>query len=156
MLYYTEAALSHREVPYETSICIYISGCINHCVDCHYPELKQYNYGDPLSKYYSDILNLYLQQASCVCFLGEGSGSPSDRAELCHYVSYANALNLKTCLYCGRDTDIEDWMCVFDYIKLGSYQPSLGPLTSPFTNQRMYKREHDDFINITALFQHPF
>ena len=152
MLKYTEVALSHREVPGEVSICIYISGCLNRCTDCHYPELQQADYGDPLSFYYSDIIDLYLRQATCVCFLGEGSCSAEDVDALQRYAAYARDKGLKTCLYSGRDVDIEPWMYCFDYVKLGSYQPTLGPLDSPTTNQRMFRKGTNAFRDITNLF----
>ena len=76
MLYYTEVCLSPYEVPGEQSICIYISGCLNRCKNCHYPELQYPDYGDVLSKRMSDIVALYHSQASCVCFLGEGRALP--------------------------------------------------------------------------------
>ena len=48
MLYYTEVCFSPYEVPEHESICIYISGCLNKCTDCHYPLLQQTDYGDTL------------------------------------------------------------------------------------------------------------
>lgn len=152
MLKYTEVGLSHREVPNETSLCIYLSGCMHKCVNCHYPELQRVDYGDLLSLYFNDIVDLYLRQCTCVCFLGEGRCGVFEKEEFSRYVTYANSKGLKTCLYCGRDTNIEPWMRTFDYIKTGSYQTELGPLDSPTTNQRMYKKETDAFIDITHLF----
>ena len=152
MLNYTEVALSHREVPGEVSICIYISGCLNRCAGCHYPELQKIDYGDPLSIYYSDIIDLYLRQATCVCFLGEGSCKVEDVNELQRYAAYARIKGLKTCLYSGRDVDIEPWMHCFDYVKVGSYQPLLGSLDHPSTNQRMFHKEAGAFKDITSAF----
>ena len=71
MLYYLDAGLSHDEIPFETSLCIYISGCINDCKDCHYPELKLYEYGDRLRDSFYQLVDLYSEQISCVCFMGE-------------------------------------------------------------------------------------
>lgn len=67
-------------------------------------------------------------------------------------VKYAKSLGLKTCLYCGRDTAIENWMNVFDYIKLGSYKEEFGGLDSKKTNQRMYKKESRKYRDITDAF----
>ena len=42
---------------------------------------------------------------------------------------------------------------LFDYIKIGPYIRHLGPLKSPTTNQRLYKRMPDDsFEDITYRF----
>jgi len=152
MLNYIEVALSHLEVPGETSICIYISGCLNRCADCHYPDLQRNDYGDPLSANYFNIVDLYLRQATCVCFLGEGACGNEERDELQRYATYAQGRGLKTCLYSGRDVDIEQWMHVFDYVKVGSYKSSCGPLNSPLTNQRMFRQEEFGFQDITAVF----
>ena len=144
MLYYTEFCLSPCEVPEEKSICIYISGCTNRCKNCHYPALQLHNYGESLGNFFADIIELYHKQASCVCFLGEGRGFPEDQAEVISYAEYAHAKGLKTCLYCGRDTGIESWMYVFDYIKLGSYREELGSLDSKTTNQRLYRKNDEN------------
>ena len=40
----------------------------------------------------------------------------------------------------------------FDYVKLGQYIESLGGLKSPTTNQRLYKRENDNWTDITSVF----
>ena len=151
MLKYTEIALSHREVPNEAALCIYISGCLNRCADCHYPELQRPDYGELLSVHYTDIIDLYLCQATCVCFLGEGSCEAEEKEELRRYAAYAAGKGLRTCLYSGRDVDIEPWMHAFDYVKVGSYKPAFGPLDSPSTNQRMFRKESDTFRDITSL-----
>ncbi len=55
-------------------------------------------------------------------------------------------------IYSGRDTVIEKWMHIFDYIKLGSYREELGTLDSVTTNQRMYrKNSHNNYEDITHL-----
>lgn len=156
MLYYTEFGLSHREVPNEESICIYISGCQNRCANCHYPELQRPNYGDLLFRNYRKIIELYLKAASCVCFLGEGKNTLLERKELTWYSAYAHTKGLKTCLYSGRDTFIEKWMKTFDYIKIGSYQPEQGALSDPRTNQRMYRKSGRGYVDITKEFWNGF
>ena len=112
MLRYTEFGLTHQEVPGESAICIYISGCPNGCEDCHYPELQSTTSGLPLKKYIYDIIDLYRSQATCVCFLGEGDCSSESKKELFEYALLAADDNLRTCLYSGRDTTIEEWMGV--------------------------------------------
>lgn len=153
MLHYTEFCISPYEVPGEQSICIYISGCTRKCKNCHYPELQLSDNGELLYKHFVDIVALYLKQASCICFLGEGKGLPQEKKELVLYAEYAHTKGLKACLYCGRDTVIETWMYVFDYIKLGSYREELGAIDSIMTNQHMYrKNSNNDYDDITYLF----
>lgn len=153
MLYYTEICISPHEVPGEESICIYISGCTNKCKNCHYPELQLPDYGDVLGKRLNDIISLYISQASCVCFLGEGKGCQEEIEELVKYAKYVHQKGLKTCLYSGRDTVIERWMSAFDYIKLGSYHEELGALDSKSTNQHLYRKSSNgDYEDITYMF----
>ena len=152
MLYYTEFGLSEREVPGESSICIYISGCCHNCLHCHYPLLKEKDYGEKLSNYYKDIIDLYLRQATCVCFLGEGANTEIEHDELRLAVEYAKLKGLKTCLYSGRDIEIEEWMHVFDYIKLGSYIERLGGLESENTNQVFWQKINGSFVPRNDLF----
>lgn len=152
MLRYVEVALSPYEVPGERSICIYIAGCQNSCVGCHFPELQQSDYGDLLGDYIVPIIELYRTQATCVCFLGEGKGDRSAQSELKKYAALAKQFGLKTCLYSGRDVLPESWMSCFDFIKLGSYIEACGPLDVPTTNQRFFKISEGTAQDITHVF----
>ena len=153
MLRYMEFGLSNIEVPDETSLCIYISGCLNKCRNCHYPELQSADEGELLSKYFKDIIMLYESMFTCVCFLGEGDISAESRNELLKYTEYIRNKGLKSCLYSGRDTDVEAWMKAFDYVKTGSYKEEYGSLYKRTTNQRFYAILNDDIIDITAKFR---
>lgn len=153
MLHYVEFGLSYMEVPGEVALCIYISGCSNRCVSCHYQELQQVDAGELLATYFEQILDLYHEYATCVCFMGEGDSSEESRTEMLSYVKECGKHDYKTCLYSGRDTIIEDWMKQFDYVKVGSYREEFGPLTSETTNQWMWKRISDnEFEDITFRF----
>lgn len=152
MLNYLEFCLSHMEVPGESCLTIYITGCQNMCVNCHYPELHNPSSGMPLYRYFGDMLNLYFNQITCVCFMGEGNADEESRSELSGYASKCIDNNLKTCLYCGRDTVIEDWMHIFDYIKTGRYIDERGPLTATTTNQHMYMKVKNGYTDITNRF----
>lgn len=152
MLFYTEVCLSHLEVYGERCLCIYISGCQNNCTGCHYPELKRNYFGDILKINFTDILDLYMKQASCVCFLGEGKCGEQEKKEFQKYCNIAHSRKFRTCLYSGRDIEIEDWMYCFDYIKLGSYKNEFGALDSPTTNQKMYMKIDGIYKDITFKF----
>lgn len=43
-------------------------------------------------------------------------------------------------------------MNLFDYIKIGSYQQDRGPLTSSKTNQKLYQKVNQKYVNITNCF----
>lgn len=153
MIHYIDVGLSNLEVPYETTICFYISGCRNNCINCHFKELRSTSSGDVLDfKRLHQMIQLYVNQASCVCFMGEGDESYETKNIFSDFVNIIHEYNLKACLYSGRDTDVESWMHCFDYVKTGSYIEKMGALTSKRTNQRMYKKVSGRFINITNLF----
>ena len=152
MLFYSEVHLSHKEIPGENSLCIYISGCKNKCPNCHYPELQHERYGDPLYLHFVDIIEAYSPQATRVCFLGEGAGTIEEQQELVCYANCARSIGLRTGLYCGRDTEPEEWMSAFTYIKVGSYKEALGPLDSRMTNQRMYMKGDGGYKDISSMF----
>lgn len=152
MLYYTEVDLSSYEIPGETTLNIYISGCQNRCIDCHYPELQSNEYGEPLNLNFKRIIELYSNYATCICFMGEGRGTTVERNEMQDYIEHIHLASMKAALYCGRDTTIESWMEDFDYVKVGRFYPDKGPLTAPTTNQKMYMKENSEWINITYSF----
>jgi len=152
MLYYTETGISYLEIPGEISLCVYISGCQNNCKNCHYPNLKIYNYGYVLKDNINFLVSAYLSKITCICFLGEGNGSIAERTEFFNHVEFAHNLNLKTALYSGRDIFPEDWMKIFDYVKVGSYQENLGDLFCRTTNQKLYQNLSGEFKDITKIF----
>lgn len=43
-------------------------------------------------------------------------------------------------------------MNIFDYIKLGNYSDELGGLTSPITNQKMFMKTDNMYVDITYMF----
>lgn len=153
MLYFCDVGLSHAEVPGETTLCFYISGCINRCKNCHFPELQFAEYGDRLSlEVFTKLVELYSPYETCICFMGEGNCTAETRNEMVQYTSIVHKRGYKCCLYSGRDTVIEEWMQVFDYIKIGAYKEKLGPLYSNTTNQRLYKKNQRTYEDITAVF----
>lgn len=85
-------------------------------------------------------------------FLGEGENTSNTRKELKKYANKAKKLGLKTCLYSGRDIEIEKWMNIFDFVKVGSYKKEFGSLFSETTNQKFYKKTTKGFIDITNIF----
>lgn len=156
MLRYAEVCLSSLEVPGEVSLCVYVSGCVNHCKSCHYPELQSPRFGNPLVDALPSIVSAYLSRATCLCMLGEGASGGREREELARFASYAHEHDLRAALYSGRDVEVEPWMASsFDYVKVGSYKEGLGGLTSPMTNQRLYLIADGVVEDITCRFWAP-
>lgn len=129
-----------EEIPDEITLALNISNCQNCCIGCHTPYLRQ-NIGDELDE--EKIKELIEQNSgiSCVCFMGEGN----DREALLNIAQYIRREfpDLKTALYSGRVAVEDEIYDYFDYVKVGPYIESLGPLNSKTTNQRLYKNKED-------------
>ena len=160
MLKYLNTQVTFSEVPDEITLCINITGCKIGCKNCHSPYLAE-DIGEPLI--YKDTHNnrtvincnplSELIEANkgitCVCLMG-GDSNPEyinilGKTIKCH--------KLKSAWYSGRQElsnsiDLSN----FDYIKLGPYIEELGPLNSKTTNQRFYKVNEKELIDITNLF----
>jgi anaerobic ribonucleoside-triphosphate reductase activating protein len=139
---YAEACITFAEVPDEICLTYSITGCRNNCRGCHSPWLREY-YGRDLMEDLASDIEKNSGYITCVCFLGEGN-CPSKLADCIQIVKNAG---LKVCLYSGADK-LEDIAILsypeadgIDYLKIGSYQERLGGLTSPVTNQHMYRME---------------
>ena len=160
MLKYLNTQVTFSEVPDEITLCINITGCKVGCKNCHSPYLAE-DIGEPLI--YKDTHNnrtvincnplSELIEANkgitCVCLMG-GDSNPEyinilGKTIKCH--------KLKSAWYSGRQELSKDinlkW---FDFVKLGPYIEELGPLNSKTTNQRFYKVNEKELIDITNLF----
>lgn len=114
--------------------------------------MKNIKYGDLLYENINSLIELYRNYVTCVCFLGEGDNTTKTRNELILYSKLAHYHGMKSCIYSGRNVEVEDWMKEFDYVKVGSYIEALGGLLNNKTNQRLYMKKEDYFIDITFLF----
>ncbi|MEE1516312.1 MAG: anaerobic ribonucleoside-triphosphate reductase activating protein [Lachnospiraceae bacterium] len=138
MLKYVDTLVSFQEIPDEISLCINISNCPNNCPGCHSAYLKD-DIGTPLT--YTELMRILkdIRGITCVCFMG-GDKEPWEIQRLAQFVKEKG---LKVAWYSGKQELHEDVrLANFDYVKLGPYVEELGPLTSPTTNQVMYKIDH--------------
>lgn len=142
MLKYVNTSIVFQEIPDETTLAINISGCPCRCPGCHSSYLWQ-NIGTPLSTDVLDhLLQTYRHHITCICFMG-GDGDPSALFVLVQYLRKHHPW-VKIGWYSGRTVpplgvDIR----LLHYLKLGPYLRHLGALTSPTTNQRLYRIEAD-------------
>ena len=144
MIKYVQSMVTFEEVPTEVTLSLSISNCQNRCSGCHSPELRG-NIGTELTNEVLDELINKNNGISCVLLLGEGN----DRSRLIDIAKRVrNEHKLAVALYSGRDNVEEDVWEAFDYVKIGRYVESLGPLNKVTTNQRLYKSRKD----ITNLF----
>ena len=139
MVKYLEVEQTFAEVPDEISLCINITNCPCHCPDCHSKWLWE-DTGTELTTDEIDTLIKNNPGISCIVFMG-GDDDPNYVAELGFYIKHKYE-DLKTCWYSGRDNLYEfknkNYINAFDYIKLGRYDQTYGPLNVETTNQRMY------------------
>lgn len=149
--------VTFEEIPTEVTLSLAISNCRGTCPGCHSPELRGDN-GVELTEEVLDTLIRKNSGVSCVLFLGEGK-SPSDLIKLADRVR--NHWKLSVALYSGRERIEDDLWEHFDYVKIGPYVESLGPLNKVTTNQRLYRYSpwfsdvscgHKGWRDITLMF----
>lgn len=141
------------EVPDQTTLAVNISECPNRCPGCHSPHLMQ-SVGETLDEQaIAALLRRYGSGVTCFCFMG-GDARPTEIAALSGVVRRLRP-GMLTAWYSGRD-ELPEGVDPrsFDYIKLGAYVESLGGLSSPTTNQRMYRITPEGGMeDITGLFR---
>ncbi len=152
MVKYYNYDIVFAEFPDETTLALNITGCPNRCLGCHSPHLQN-DCGRLLDEQaINGLLDCYGTAITCVGFMG-GDAEPAEIERLAAFIRQARP-ELRIGWYSGR-RELPDGIRTdrFDYIKLGPWIETLGPLTSPTTNQRLY-RIHSDGTreDITARF----
>lgn len=150
MLKYVDTKVVFAEVPDEITLAINISNCPCQCKGCHSSYLAQ-DIGEPLDLQHLTNLIDSNKGITCVCIMG-GDANPSEVDDIAQDIKEYYP-ELKVGWYSGRqelDGDIE--LGNFDYIKLGPYIEEFGPLNSKTTNQRFYKVNGKELIDITSKF----
>ncbi len=142
MVKYYNYDIVFAEFPDETTLALNITGCPNRCPGCHSPHLQN-DCGQPLDEQaIRELLDCYGTAITCVGFMG-GDAQPTEIERLAAFVRQARP-ELRIGWYSGR-SELPDELPAerFDYIKLGPWVETLGPLTSPTTNQRLYRIRPD-------------
>ncbi len=152
MLKYADYDIVFDEVPDEVTLAVSLSLCPNRCEGCHSPHLRE-NIGEELTlERLATLVRRYRSGITCLCLMG-GDGDTKSLEQLACTLRTAFP-TLRLAWYSGRQQLPEGMdVTVWDYVKLGPYMPKLGPLTSPTTNQRLY-RIHPDatFDDLTPRF----
>ena len=87
---------------------------------------------------------------TCICFMG-GDSSPKEIDMFARCIK--DLYDIKVAWYSGRqELSKEIDLQYFDFIKLGPYIEELGPLNSKTTNQRFYKVNDGELVDITNKF----
>ena len=83
-----------------------------------------------------------------------GDSDPKEIERLSEFIMLYYNGKYKIAWYSGND-DIPHTGMIrnLDYIKIGSYQKVLGGLCSENTNQRFFKKENQELIDITFSFR---
>ncbi len=137
-----------QEIPDEVTLAVNITNCPHRCENCHSPHLHN-DIGHALNEAEVDaLLKKYGKQITCFCFMG-GDATPQDVEHLAAYVRQKS--RLKVAWYSGN-AQLPKSFSSFDYVKVGSYQPSKGGLKSRTTNQRLYRNQNGHPVDITAKF----
>lgn len=153
MLKYTNFDIVFREVPNEVTLAINLSNCPNRCKGCHSPYLQEDTGFKLTDDELKNIVDKYKNSITCICFMG-GDSSPNEVCNKANLIKETYNNKIKTAWYSGKNK-LEDnnYLNYFNYIKLGSYQEEFGPLDKPTTNQRLYKIENNNLIDITKELQ---
>lgn len=145
---YVDAKVVFSEVPDEITLAISISNCSGTCKGCHSPWLRD-DVGDPLTEMSIHDLLEKNEGITCICFMG-GDRDIESLKQLIKWTK-ENYPKIKTAWYSGldylKDKEITKYL---NYLKLGSYKESMGPLDNPHTNQVFYQVLHTP-INSTLL-----
>ena len=147
---YESSLVTFTEIPDEISLCFNITGCPCNCKGCFEPWLQQ-DCGDRLTM---DVINEALEKhkhVTCFCFMG-GDRYPDDVAVLTMELHRLYP-NLKIAMYSGLAKMHPFLSKVLDYYKVGPYIEEFGPLNIKTTNQRLYKKENGEWVDITYKFQ---
>ena len=134
-LFFSNPQVVLQEVPDEISLALSISGCNLACNGCHSSETWVKTYGEELT---NTILNNLLtkhKHISCL-LIYDGMHNVNRLIEL---LVIAKSFNLKTAMYTGLEHLEPELLAMLDYYKLGKYDKNLGGLSSPITNQKLYK-----------------
>ncbi|MBQ7634722.1 MAG: anaerobic ribonucleoside-triphosphate reductase activating protein [Bacteroidaceae bacterium] len=153
MLRYAGTDIVFQEFPDEVTLAINITGCPNNCPGCHSPYLRE-DAGPELDDV--ALLSLiadYRGEITCVGLMG-GDGDPQSVMHLCDTIRLTYGDTLRTGWYSGRERLPQGFRPeLFDYVKLGPFVEAAGPLSSPHTNQRMYRIHDGKLHDITHRFR---
>lgn len=140
MLKYVDTRVVFAEIPDEITLAVNISNCPCKCEGCHSSYLAE-DIGEVLIEKKIDELITRNRGISCIALMG-GDSDYQELNRLAHYIR--EHWDIKIAWYSGRqelDKNID--LANFDYIKLGPYIKSFGPLNSKTTNQRFYTIVYD-------------
>lgn len=154
MLHYANNDIVFQEFPDEVTLAVNLTGCPCRCPGCH-SEYLWADTGEALTEArLLELVDYYGSTITCVGLMG-GDAEPLEVLRLLAMLRRERP-HLRTGWYSGRQElpkGFADYPAP-DYVKLGPWRQELGPLSSPTTNQRMYRYNADGtHEDITTRFQ---
>lgn len=140
---YADTLVGFSEVPGEISLCVNVSGCKIHCQGCHSQHLWE-DIGTPLTRDEAYKLIKKNEGITCFCLMG----GDDEIEQVISIAQEVKSHNLKFAWYSGRETVhslIYSYLKYFDFIKVGPYIESKGPLNKKTTNQKFYEVVREDY-----------
>ena len=135
--YPNSVSVVFEEIPDYVTLAIEITNCLGECEGCHSPWLRK-DIGEELTP---EVLNELINKnkgINCICFMGEGN-DPEALKKLAFGIHLRSDYPYKVALYSGRNEVEEEYDQYFDFLKIGPYIPTKGPLNKETTNQRFYQ-----------------
>ncbi len=156
MLKYVNHDIVFQEFPDEVALAVNLSGCPHRCPGCHSAWLQGDTGEELTEERLLALLDDYRGEVTCVGLMG-GDADPAGVARLLAAVKRRYGGALRTGWYSGGERLPEAFRPeAFDYVKLGPWRAALGPLSSPRTNQRLYRVGPDGALaDITARLRRP-
>jgi len=159
MLKFVEAAVTFSEYPDEIALVINLSLCPNHCAGCSSTYLAA-DIGRELTE---EVIQELISSHPGVTLIGFGGGD-NDHEAVRNLANFIHSLGLKVGMYSGRNFLDMKLLEVLDYYKIGEFRiftgpedtwknQTAGPICLPTSNQVMFKRDGDTWINITDEFR---
>lgn len=154
---YSECDIRYRDVPNEITLTFWITGCPNHCPDCHSKDLwKDFGEDFTVENVFRETQNRLENSIpiTCICFMG----GDQDRAYLISVVHEVKKLlpDIKMAWYSGKDFRVKTekpTYTSFDYIKTGPFIKERGPLNDPNTNQKFYIKDINNVFHECKFYE---
>jgi len=152
-------AITFSEFPDEISLNFNITNCPGNCSHCSEPELLA-DVGEEITE---ELLDKFIKDNPGITMIGF-MGGDRDHKTVYELSKYIKSKGLKVGIYSGQEYLDLNLLQILDYYKIGRWimptgnpddWPKLncGPLIFPFSNQLMFKKEDNKWINITNKFR---
>ena len=161
MKYYGTPTVTFSEFPDEIALNFSISGCPNHCIGCSEPELAE-DIGEELTL---EAIEYHMSKNPGISLVGF-QGGDQDHSYIKYLAEQIKQKHPKILvgMYSGRDYLDLNLIEVLDYYKIGAWRmfhgdvetwknQTAGPICLPVSNQIIFKKDGDKFVNITDKFR---